>query len=111
MEFLEVPISMTRAEYLSMPKFGEEELVMVRRFVAGLMLLSAFSFQGCTLCCSPYDFDYMSRGSVVQRQDMVRGRLGSTFSDPTVASDAEYAVEEGEEVVVEELGFPEGDRE
>ncbi len=50
----------------------------------------------------------MSRGSVVQRQDMVRGRLGSTFSDPTVASDAEYAVEE---VVVEELGFPEGDRE
>lgn len=94
-----------------MPTFGEEELVMVRRFVAGLMLLCACSFQGCTLCCSPYDFDYMSRGSVVQRQDMVRGRLGSTLSDPTVASEAEYTFEEGEEVVVEELGFSEGDGE
>jgi hypothetical protein len=45
--------------------------------LSGLIALS-----GCTLCCSPYDYDYGGFVSKTPRTDMKNGRVGSIFSDP-----------------------------
>ncbi len=79
--------------------------------IAAIFLITALvgSLSGCTLCCSPYDFDYMSTGTRYQRTDMVNGRVGSSLSDPNMGG---VIAEEGvlyedspmsEEVIVEEI--------
>ncbi|MFW6169125.1 MAG: hypothetical protein ACODAD_01460 [Planctomycetota bacterium] len=51
-------------------------------FVLGLCLLIALT--GCTMCFTPYDDHYNAYGGVVERQDRVRGRVGSILSDPSL---------------------------
>lgn len=51
-------------------------------FVLGLCLVTALT--GCTMCFTPYDDHYNAYGGVVERQDRVRGRVGSILSDPSL---------------------------
>lgn len=39
---------------------------------------------GCTMCFTPYDDHYNGYGGVVERQNRVRGRVGSILSDPSL---------------------------
>ncbi len=58
----------------------------MRRASLFLTLVSIVaSMSGCTICCSPYDFDYMSSGTKLQRTDMTHGRVGSNLSDPNLS--------------------------
>jgi len=50
--------------------------------VLGLLLLATLSSVGCSLCCSPYNDDYITFGSRTPRLDMKNGRVGSILSDP-----------------------------
>lgn len=45
-------------------------------------LLPLLAISGCTLCASPYDYDYGGFVSKTPRTDMRHGRVGSIFSDP-----------------------------
>ena len=47
----------------------------------GLGLLVSLS--GCTICSSPFDYDYGGYVSKTPRTDMRHGRVGSLFSDPS----------------------------
>ena len=62
----------------------------------GLVLLAASCSVGCTMCCSPYDSDYIGTGGKHQRTDPRYGRVGSVFSDPTFSNGG---VSEGIEMV------------
>lgn len=57
---------------------------MIARWICLLLLSVTCTLSGCALCCSPYDEDYMSVGGKHQRTDMVRGRMGSVLSDPSL---------------------------
>ena len=37
---------------------------------------------GCSVCPSPYDYDYGTYGTKTPRTDMRHGRVGSVLSDP-----------------------------
>jgi hypothetical protein len=37
---------------------------------------------GCSMCCSPYDYDYPTFGGKHERVDPAYGRVGSILSDP-----------------------------
>lgn len=50
------------------------------------MVLSVTTFAGCSLCCSPYDYQYGTYGTRTPRVDMTNGRVGSVFSDPSLIS-------------------------
>lgn len=51
-----------------------------RRWAGLALLLSIFG--GCSICPSPYDYDYGAYGTKTPRSDMRHGRVGSLFSDP-----------------------------
>ncbi len=42
---------------------------------------------GCSLCPSPYDYDYGGFVSKTPRSDMRHGRVGSIFSDPAIVGE------------------------
>ena len=50
----------------------------------GLLSLSL----GCSICPSPYDYDYGTYGTKTPRSDMRNGRVGSVFSDPALTGQA-----------------------
>lgn len=54
---------------------------------------------GCSVCPSPYDYDYGTYGTKTPRTDMRHGRVGSVLSDP---------VYRGGEPLVEQGGMTEG---
>lgn len=56
--------------------------------ITALLLVTAFSASGCSLCCSPYTEDYVAFGSRTPRMDMKHGRVGSTLSDPQLMGNA-----------------------
>ena len=68
--------------------------------VLGLLLLATLSATGCSLCCSPYNDDYLTFGSRTPRLDMKHGRVGSILSDPQLSSHA-YASEAADGVEYE----------
>ena len=48
-------------------------------------LLAGFTgLAGCSICPSPYDYDYGTYGTKTPRTDMRHGRVGSLFSDPAL---------------------------
>ena len=49
---------------------------------------------GCSVCPSPYDYDYGTYGTKTPRTDMRHGRVGSVLSDP-VYRGGETLVEQG----------------
>jgi hypothetical protein len=49
---------------------------------------------GCSVCPSPYDYDYGTYGTKTPRTDMRHGRVGSVLSDP-VYRGGETLVEPG----------------
>jgi hypothetical protein len=49
---------------------------------------------GCSVCPSPYDYDYGTYGTKTPRTDMRHGRVGSILSDP-VYRGGETLVEPG----------------
>lgn len=49
---------------------------------------------GCSVCPSPYDYDYGTYGTKTPRTDMRHGRVGSVLSDP-VFRGGETLVEPG----------------
>lgn len=53
--------------------------------ILGWLLLATLSATGCSLCCSPYNDDYLTYGSRTPRLDMKNGRVGSILSDPQVS--------------------------
>lgn len=63
---------------------------------------------GCSICPSPYDYDYAAFGTKTPRADMRNGRVGSIFSDPGVDGYAVHASHTGsttpqhDEVILEE---------
>lgn len=62
----------------------------------GAMLLGwlTASCLGCSVCPSPYDYDYGTYGTKTPRTDMRHGRVGSVLSDP-VYRGGEALVEQG----------------
>ena len=48
--------------------------------------MATLSATGCSLCCSPYNDDYVTFGSRTPRLDMKNGRVGSILSDPQLSS-------------------------
>ena len=52
----------------------------------GLLVFSTLSASGCSLCCSPYNDDYVTFGSRTPRIDMKKGRVGSILSDQQAMS-------------------------
>ena len=46
---------------------------------------------GCSICPSPYDYDYGTYGTKTPRTDMRHGRVGSLFSDPRYTGDQQAA--------------------
>jgi hypothetical protein len=62
--------------------------------------MATLSATGCSLCCSPYNDDYVTFGSRTPRLDMKHGRVGSIFSDPQVSSHS-YASEPTEGIEYE----------
>jgi len=62
----------------------------------GVLGLAFLASTGCSLCCSPYNDDYVTFGSRIPRLDRKHGRVGSILSDPqSIGSDA--AVHSGTE--------------
>ena len=60
---------------------------------------------GCSVCPSPYDYDYGTYGTKTPRTDMRHGRVGSVLSDP-VYRGGETLVEPGvmtEGIISEEI--------
>ena len=60
---------------------------------------------GCSVCPSPYDYDYGTYGTKTPRTDMRHGRVGSVLSDP-VYRGGETLVEPGvitEGIISEEM--------
>ena len=52
---------------------------------AGTLAAGMLAFAtGCSICPSPYDYDYGTYGTKTPRTDMRSGRVGSIFSDPTL---------------------------
>ena len=49
---------------------------------------------GCSVCPSPYDYDYGTYGTKTPRTDMRHGRVGSVLSDP-VYKGGQTLVEQG----------------
>lgn len=49
---------------------------------------------GCSVCPSPYDYDYGTYGTKTPRTDMRHGRVGSVLSDP-VYKGGQLLVEQG----------------
>lgn len=66
------------------PTAGKKSSQSCVLLLAGLSTLPVF--WGCTLCCSPHDWDYAAVGSKHVRIDRQNGRLGSPFSDPNYAT-------------------------
>lgn len=58
----------------------------IRRLASVAVVVSLVSVTGCSLCCSPYDYQYGTYGTRTPRVDMTNGRVGSTFSDPSLIS-------------------------
>lgn len=57
----------------------------MKRWIAIFFLSTAtVGGAGCSMCCGPYDYDYVDFGGKYQRADPQYGRLGSIFSDPNV---------------------------
>jgi hypothetical protein len=68
--------------------------------VLGLLVLATLSASGCSLCCSPYNDDYLTYGSRTPRLDMKNGRVGSILSDPQLSGQT-YAAESSDGVEYE----------
>ena len=68
--------------------------------VLGFLLVATLSATGCSLCCSPYNDDYLTYGSRTPRLDMKHGRVGSILSDPQIAGQS-YASESADGVEYE----------
>ena len=71
------------------------------RWLLGSAGFIATVASGCALCCSPHDFDYAAYGTRVSRVDQQHSRVGSVFSDSTIAP-------MGSEVLVEDAEWVEG---
>ena len=54
--------------------------------------MATLSATGCSLCCYPYNDDFVTFGSRTPRLDMKHGRVGSNLSDPQLSSHS-YASE------------------
>ena len=67
----------------SVPFAEGQEFVMSRLRPPAIVsiLITIFSANGCSLCCSPYTDDYVTFGSRTPRLDMKNGRVGSILSD------------------------------
>ena len=48
--------------------------------------MATLSATGCSLCCSPYNDDFVTFGSRTPRLNMKHGRVGSNLSDPQLSS-------------------------
>ena len=67
---------------------------MIRKLYALALLAALGGLSGCSMCCSPFDYDYAAYGGVRQRTDMTYGRVGSRFEP----ADGSYV--EGGSIVV-----------
>ena len=68
-------------------RLGPGNLVLT---ACGLGLLSLSL--GCSICPSPYDYDYGTYGTKTPRSDMRNGRVGSVFSDPALTGQSSEVV-------------------
>jgi hypothetical protein len=68
--------------------------------------LLLLAFTGCTLCPSPYDYDYGGFVSKTPRTDMRQGRVGSIFSDPGLAETIVVESVEPENIDVDGVEIP-----
>ena len=57
-----------------------------RRLLQGFIALWFSSSLGCSICPSPYDYDYGAYGTKTPRTDMRHGRVGSVLSDPALGA-------------------------
>ena len=65
---------------------SSRRLLSSHRLRGGILGLGWLIYlSGCTLCPSPYDYDYGGFVSKTPRTDMRHGRVGSIFSDPHVS--------------------------
>lgn len=71
----------------------------------GLGVLSLFL--GCSICPSPYDYDYGTYGTKTPRSDMRNGRVGSVFSDPALTGHASEGIA-GEPMPGDGFGITDG---
>ena len=71
---------------------------MIRKLYALALLAARGGLSGCSMCCSPFDYDYAAYGGVRQRADMQYGRVGSRF-EPADGYPADGYYVEGDSVV------------
>lgn len=64
--------------------------------VAMLATFCLSVLSGCSMCCQPYLDDYAAYGSRTPRADRVYGRVGSPFSDPAYATNAQEMTQDVE---------------
>ena len=77
--------------------------------IARLLLCFALCVvSGCSMCCTPYDYDYSAYGGRWQRTDMTNGRVGSAFAPAGDAVGGGYV--EGQVIDGQEIQGPILDR-
>jgi hypothetical protein len=75
----------------------------------GTLAIGVLAFaSGCSICPSPYDYDYGTYGTKTPRSDMRSGRVGSVFSDPALTGRSVEAMSVDGSVFPMDVGVPMG---